>query len=383
MTRSARDRRSLQKRSNSLGRQGEPRWDHVPLQMPGPSSTDLGRFHRIRRHGNPPKSLRPGRPFPDTGQRTNGPQRLVPSIRARLDEAAGDVFGTPCPTGTVIVAETPSAYRFITQPAHARLAGQFAERWGRGEFRQPEPYAAVVTATTTHDDGWRRYDHRPHLDDAGRPIGFTDLPAGTWIEIYDRGIDAVIETDRYAGLLVSMHGTGLRRRRYGLSPDWPDTPPAFRTFVERQEARQDVLLETLRADETDERISATDAALLTALHENGAPPAATTSRLWWNYVLLQAWDALSLAFCRTMTPPATDVLSLVPRRPGGDDTSLRLTELVGRGIAVDPYPFDIDPLEVTVTARTVAKSAFETEADLVDRYRRVGPDDLTFTLTSP
>lgn len=48
-------------------------------------------------------------------------------------------------------------------------------------------------------------------------IGFTDIPAETWIDLYGDGIDTVIETDPYAGLLVSMHGSRLHRQRYGLS----------------------------------------------------------------------------------------------------------------------------------------------------------------------
>ena len=118
----------------------------------------------------------------------------------------------------MIVAETAAGYQFVTQPDHAALAGQFADHWGREEFDRPEPFAPVVLAAYAHDDGWRDYDRRPHLDGAGHPVDFRDMPPDVWTDLYDDGIDAVAETDTYAGLLVSMHGAGLRNQRYGLSP---------------------------------------------------------------------------------------------------------------------------------------------------------------------
>ncbi len=279
----------------------------------------------------------------------------------------------------VIVTESPSGYRFVTQPAHARLAGRFAERWGDGRFERPAPRPAVVAAAHTHDDGWWPYDRRPHLDDEGDPVTFTSLPAARWTELYDRGIDAVVELDPYAGLLVSMHGAGLRRRRYGLSPSWPDTPPAYADFVERQERRQRELLAAL-ADEDGPRVTAADETLLATLHETGTPPDGTGSRLWTNYALLQAWDALSLACCTAVSPPADEEVAAVPRRPGGPDATLSLSGLDDGAVGVDPYPFDAEPLVAQVPSRTVPKAAFGTEAELLEAYFAVGIEDLEVVL---
>lgn len=279
----------------------------------------------------------------------------------------------------MIVAEAPSALRFITQPAHARLAGQFADGWGGNGLEPPEPREAVIAATYTHDDGWWGFDRQPHLDVDGTPVNFTGLSASSWMALYDRGIDRVVDIDRYAGLLVSLHGSGLRRRRYGLSPSWPDTPSAFRAFVDREEARQRDLLEQLAADGV---VSAADEALLAGLHETGTPPAETMSRLWTNYALLQAWDTLSLSFCTTISPPADGTIADVPRRPGGSDATLTIQAVDDDTFAIDPYPFAADPFEVSVSARTVPKAAFETELDLVRAYYAVGLDRLRFRLVS-
>lgn len=271
----------------------------------------------------------------------------------------------------MIVAETSRGYQFTTQPDHAELAGQFAERWGGGDVERPTPFPAVVAATYAHDDGWAPHDRRPRLGADDTPVDFTELPATTWIELYDRGIETAVDIDPYAGLLVSMHGVGLRRRRYGLSPSWPATPAAFEAFVDRQERRQRDLLDSL-VEAGDDRVSAADADLLGSLHETGTPPGSTPSRLWTNYRLLQAWDSLSLACCTVETPPAFGTLESVPSGSTGPDSTLSLDGGGDGRISVDPYPFVTDPLTVSVPVRTVDRDAFDDERSLVEAYYSAG-----------
>jgi hypothetical protein len=265
----------------------------------------------------------------------------------------------------MIVAETADGYQFVTQPAHARLAGQFADHWGNDAFERPVPSAPVRLAAHAHDTGWEAYDRRPHLDDDGEPVDFREMPAGTWTDLYDEGIDAVAGMDRYAGLLVSMHGAGLRNRRYGLSPSWPETPPAFEGFVRREETRQTRLLAELR--ETRDSVSAADADLLAALHEDCTVPEGYDGRLWPNYKLLQAWDTLSLAFCVTDSPPGYPRIEAVPTAAGGPDETLTVAAAGDGQFRVDPYPFDTSPLSVSVPVRTV-ETGFEGEAELLRAY---------------
>jgi hypothetical protein len=295
----------------------------------------------------------------------------------------------------MIVAETDGAYRFVTQPDHAALAGQFADRWGNERFERPRPRSGVLAAAHLHDDGWWAYDRRPHLhgddddgdDGDGRPVGFTTVPPETWVDLYDEGIRRVVDVDPYAGLLVSMHGAGLRRRRYGLSPSWSDTPPDFAAFVDRQETLQSRLLADLRGtgdgDEVraggDVGVSASTRALLERLHESGAPGGESDDRLWTNYVLLQAWDALSLAFCTSTSPPAFDEVAPVPTGRG-EDATLSVTRVARGEFRVEPYPFDASPLVVSVPARTVRRDAFEDQPGLARAYYAAGRATETFTL---
>lgn len=281
----------------------------------------------------------------------------------------------------MIVAETAGGYQFVSQPDHAALAGQFAERWGGGDFDRPSPFPAAVAAAYTHDDGWADYDRRPHLGPDGTPLGFTELPAATWIDLYDWGIEAVADLDPYAGILVSMHGTGLRRRRYGLSPAWPATPPAFEDFVDRQERNQRERLDALLA-ERDDRVGPADVDLLEALHETGSPPPTTRSRLWTNYALLQVWDSLSLSCCTVVSPPASPELRSVPTGPGGPGATLALDRTEDGALTVEPYPFVTEPARVQVPVRTVDRDAFDDERSLLEAYYTAGYDVRTFRFRS-
>ena len=280
----------------------------------------------------------------------------------------------------MIVAAADEQLQFVTQPAHAALAGQLADHWG-GAVEAPAPRASAVHAAYAHDDGWLAYDQVPHRHDDGRVVDFRSVPDDVWVALYEEGVDAVASADAYAGLLGSMHGAGLRRRRYGLSPAWPDTPPAFEAYVAREQRRQARLADDLRGDG---RLDDADLELLEVLHEAGRPPTNPDSRLWRNYQRLQAWDALSLFFCTSVTPDTTD-LERVPTGPGAE-TTVRVERAPSGGerggdgaYRFDPYPFDSAPLEVTVPVRTVGND-FDSEADLRRRYYGTARETKRFVL---
>ncbi|MFC7138844.1 DUF3891 family protein [Halosimplex aquaticum] len=289
----------------------------------------------------------------------------------------------------MIVAETEGGYQFVTQPDHAALAGQFADHWGTGDagpgatrFDRPEPFAPLALAAYAHDTGWRDFDRHPRLGDDGDPIDFREMPAGPWIDLYDDGIDAVVEADDYAGLLVSMHGAGLRKRRYGLSPGWPETPDEFREFVAREERRQDRLAERLRADDARPLLTDADRDLLDSLHGSEGVPDGYDGRLWADYRRLQAWDELSLAFCVTADPPGYDEIEGVPTTGARDGAALSITPVGTDEYRVDPYPFDESPLDVSVPLRRVDGDAFSDEDSLVRAYYEAGRETRSITLTA-
>jgi len=287
----------------------------------------------------------------------------------------------------VIVAETAAGYQFVTQPDHAALAGQFADAWGAEPFDRPDPYESLALAAYAHDTGWRTYDRRPRLLD-GRPADFREMPADTWIDLYDEGVDAVAEMDAYAGLLVSMHGAGLRNQRYGLSPEWPETPAEYREFVEREQRRQRRLLDGLLDDgdgtsgDPDSPASDGDRDLLRSLHAGEGVPAGYDGRLWADYRRLQAWDALSLSFCITADPPGYGEVGAVPTSGPREGTTLTVTATAPGEFTVEPYPFAESPLTITVPVRTVERPLGD-ESSLARAYYAAGRELRRFTLTSP
>ncbi len=279
----------------------------------------------------------------------------------------------------MLIAHGDDQYRFITQPDHAALAGQFASHWGNDAFERPAPSAAMTLVATTHDDGWWEYDRKPHLEEDGTLVNFVSVPADAWIEFYENGISSVAELNRYAGLLASMHGSGLRRRRYGLSASWPDTQSPFEVFVAREEKRQTKLAgELVESSEDDEQLSDEDMTVLTALHERGEAPEGTESRLWCNYELLQAWDVLSLTFGTTESPSETTIED-VPTAPG-EEVSITVKPVGDGEFRLDPYPFDESPLTVSVPARIVPKGDYDTEDDFCRAYYAGEHEAVEFTL---
>src|SRR5215813_7577219 len=99
----------------------------------------------------------------------------------------------------------------IGQTDHSRLVGQLAAHWGSEYFAVPDPYNSMVRAATFHDYGWLRYETTPVINpETGVPYSFLQLPLGaTQLNSYQWSLDWMAEIDLYAGLIVSMHRTGL------------------------------------------------------------------------------------------------------------------------------------------------------------------------------
>lgn len=267
----------------------------------------------------------------------------------------------------MLVAETETAYRFVTQPAHAALAGRLADWWVR-EDDTAATAPEVAMATDNHDNGWWEYDRCPHLTDVGTPVGVGDVPAETWVEFYESGIDSVVALDPYAGLLASMHGSGLRRERYGLTDGPPSDHPTYEEFVDREERRQ----RQLAAELPEEYLTEADKTALATLHETGTVDD-TESRLWREYRLLETWDICSIALCTATVGATTEI----PTAPSADVLVEAVDETT---VTVKPYPFEESPLTVQVPTRTVEKESFDTESGLCREYYRASEEFRSITV---
>src|SRR5579871_3676644 len=110
----------------------------------------------------------------------------------------------------------------VPQYEHGRVAGTLAEHWGNERFRMGAPPEPLILAARRHDDGWHALDDVPALNrEECRPAHFLEIPLAHSIAAYAGGVEDVYREDERAGVLVSMHWSGLYSGRFGLQ----GTPP--------------------------------------------------------------------------------------------------------------------------------------------------------------
>ena len=121
----------------------------------------------------------------------------------------------------MIVQEQGDQLLLIRQTDHAVLSGFFAREWGNELFKRPEPFESVRLAAAEHDNGWREWELQPQVDPRTRlPYSFMSLPTEAHLALYQKGIERVVKSDRYSGLLVSLHASQLYDRARATIPGY-------------------------------------------------------------------------------------------------------------------------------------------------------------------
>ncbi|MDG7001152.1 MAG: DUF3891 family protein [Nitrososphaerota archaeon] len=259
----------------------------------------------------------------------------------------------------MIVLDKDEKLLLITQLEHQEIAGQLASLWGNSQFSKPEPFRAMVVAAGNHDIGWWNSDTHPAKNPStGLPYTFTELPVLEWLQMYRGGIDRIAELDPYEGLMVCMHGVGLRKNRYDTVPatDRKDTlspkeKKSVRDYILSGERLQAKLRKKISVDPQYKRYSSEE-------------------RIWTNYKLVQVWDRLSLHFCSDgiLGGIARGILAPVPVRYGLDDIQIRLEKIAARQFSITPFPFSSSPIQLLLRARYIPKTRYHTEEDLRRAY---------------
>ena len=286
----------------------------------------------------------------------------------------------------MIITESSSGYRFITQHEHSKIAGRCAMRWGNDDFESLDPKGSLVTAAFLHDIGWQEFDQQPRLKSDEKtenptPVNFHELSPQTWIDMYEQGIDATAAIDPYAGLVVSLHGVGLQNRRYGLTPEWSNPRSEFDGFIQREQKRQRQLMEQI-SEQDDFSMSSTDRTTLKQLQEDAHNPEQYEGQLWCNYKLLQIWDTLSHILCATTNPTGETSIENVPVSTSTDIT-ISIHSETANTYRIVPYPFQTDPLVVSVTGRTVSEQTVKSgETSAVAREYFLNTDEVEFRIHS-
>ena len=121
----------------------------------------------------------------------------------------------------MIVAHEHPEFRVITQPDHARLAGDLLTLWTRDGLPDHPRREELLFATREHDNGWREADAAPRYDAVGqRPYDFKSFPSSDRLEIWQRGIERFAQERPYAALLIAHHAESLYRNSTVELEDW-------------------------------------------------------------------------------------------------------------------------------------------------------------------
>ena len=238
----------------------------------------------------------------------------------------------------------------VRQTDHALLSGFFARELGNELFSKPEPFASFCLAAAEHDNGWQEWELAPGVDPKSfAPYSFMSVPTEEHVLLYQRGIDRVVRSDLYAGLMVATHCMGLYDRSKATMPGYSakyvksHEQQHTNDFVQRLRLQQLRLKVDLRNDPATKDF--TDEKLIRA-----------------NAQRLDALDRLSLYFCLGAEGDAT--IEGVPVNDYGEEVDWELRHAGGSQFTLDPYPFRREPLEFAVLARRIPKRRYLDDGDL-------------------
>jgi hypothetical protein len=230
----------------------------------------------------------------------------------------------------------------IPQPAHAWLSGQMAAAWGNARFERPSPRAEVCLGAEQHDIGWLPWETEPTLDhETGYPQEFMKVPPAVHVALWREGVRRARAYGRYPALLVSLHAYTIYSRFFDFETAPPAEAQAVREFLAEQAAWRAEVIASLRSDPQLARDSSDDA-------------------IERNRRLVAALDWISLQLCWGVTQPAR-----IPKVPvsGSEVDELTLAGLGGDHVAVDPWPFEADILDLHVEGRRLRRR-FSQESEM-------------------
>jgi hypothetical protein len=272
----------------------------------------------------------------------------------------------------MVIRELKNGRCYVSsQEDHAELSAQFAAHWGNERFSQLRPYKTMVFATTFHDSGYREFEGNPPINTAkGRPYAHREeVPSfeATELAAYARNVDWVRSHDPYAGLLVSMHRTGLWHNRYNVF-----TEPSMR-LRERSPEVQHMKKQLETQQEQFKK-------------ELAAQNPGFANELEYNYRALQIFDLLSLYFCCDGLTAEDEFkeYKIAPVRVAYDSdetVELRVLPNSGNSVRFDPYPFDISPIKISVRARIMTLVAGKSASAGLEAYQKAPRQLLTFEMS--
>jgi hypothetical protein len=273
----------------------------------------------------------------------------------------------------MVIRELKDGRSYVSlQEDHAELSAQFAAHWGNGRFSQLRPYKTMVFATTYHDSGYREFEGNPPINtEKGRPYAHREsIPSfeTTELNAYANNVEWLCSHDLYAGLIVSMHRTGLWHNRYNVF-----TKPAGNVrerSVEVQNAKKE-----LEAKQEEYK------KLLVAKNPE------FENELSYNYRALQIFDLLSLYFCCDGYASEKEFkeYTIAPIRIAyetNEEAELKVTPTGPGSVKMTPYPFDASPLQFSVRTRVMTPAKGQSAEAGLEAYQKAPRQLLTFEVNS-
>ena len=267
----------------------------------------------------------------------------------------------------MIVQEQGDELILIRQTDHAMLSGFLAREWGNDLFRRPEPLYSLCLAAAEHDNGWREWELEPQIDPKTRlPYSFMSLPTKEHMDLYQRGIERIVKSDRYAALLVSMHASGLYDRARATIPGYSakyikatenDLVSGFLQNLKLQQLRLKVDLRS----------------------EPAMKDFVVDKLLESNARRLEALDRLSLYFCMSSMPHDATI-DAVPVDDQGSEVDWDLRPDGPNTVSLGPYPFRKEPLQVSILTRRVPRRLYNDSLDFQKTLASAPYTALKFTL---
>ena len=272
----------------------------------------------------------------------------------------------------MIRLETETGYLLMTHVDHARLAGEFAARWGNDLFQPPAPRARVLRGIMSHDDGWAARDAHPQITRSGKPSAFSvelvgkysafeEIDLADYLAVRERAVRIVAEADPYAALLVSMHTYNLLSARADRSTIQPDLLPLLDEFLAGQSEFQKDLRRRIAGDNT--------------LTEEEKSQVSIED----HFRLLQACDNLSLLSCVDYQKPS-DLLHALPQS-GGGKSPVQVHALGTRQFRLSPYPLNASPVTFQLPARLLQGKIFQSAGEFEEHFHDAPVVSLPITLS--
>jgi hypothetical protein len=266
----------------------------------------------------------------------------------------------------MILQERGDQLWVIRQTDHAMLAGFLAREWGNEHWAQPHPFSSFCLAVGEHDNGWLEWELAPRIDPRTRlPYSFMSIPTLDHVNLYQRGIERVVQADPYAGLLTSLHCSSLYDRARATLPGFSAK------YVKSNEAPT--------AGEFQQKLKLQQLRLKVDLRSNPATKSlADEKALERNAARLEALDRLSLYFCLNIQEDTA--FDGVPSDEQGAEADWQVRRDDENSVSLTPYPFRRSPLAISILVRQVPKRLYGTDADFQRTLGQAPYSAMNFTL---